>query len=215
MDCKQCMFNSRNTHPDLDAGCSINSEFWKSAKTASTDCPMFKTLPQYNPNDPCIRQAFDGRWHHFKHIHSGWNESTLGYASLPELLDNAALSISYCYQDTDGEFFTVASTAIPLSQNPNSQSLDRSNNQRDRDLAIDAHDRISDQWIRVTSSNINQIAFDAVSQTLFIRFNSKAVYAYFQVDYTIWLNLQSASSKGQFLNAYIRNRFGYLCLSQV
>lgn len=61
----------------------------------------------------------------------------------------------------------------------------------------------------VASSNITSIGYDAPSQILEVEFQSGAIYQYYGVPENIYGQLKQACSKGQFLNAYIKNAYGY------
>ena len=47
-------------------------------------------------------------------IRKGWGETAYIYASLTELLQKEAVSITGSYVDTDGEFFTVTTAATAI-----------------------------------------------------------------------------------------------------
>lgn len=57
----------------------------------------------------------------------------------------------------------------------------------------------------VSSSNIISAGYDPGSETLEIEFKDGAVYQYYNVSAHLYEQFQSASSKGQFFNAYIKN----------
>lgn len=61
----------------------------------------------------------------------------------------------------------------------------------------------------VASSNIASIGHDASSQTLEVEFLSGAIYQYYGVPENMYDQLMQAGSKGRFLNAYIKNAYGY------
>ncbi|MBU0569173.1 KTSC domain-containing protein [Patescibacteria group bacterium] len=63
--------------------------------------------------------------------------------------------------------------------------------------------------ISVSSSNIFSIGYDAQSRILEIEFTSNEVYQYFDVPENLYNGLMSASSKGQFLNDYIKYSYRY------
>ena len=62
---------------------------------------------------------------------------------------------------------------------------------------------------RVPSSNIVSIGYDEPSQTLEVEFTNGTIYQYYNVSLGIYEQLMAASSKGQFLNTYIRNAYPY------
>lgn len=57
----------------------------------------------------------------------------------------------------------------------------------------------------VTSSNIISAGYDPTSETLEIEFKDGSVYQYYNVSEHLYEQFQSASSKGQFFNIYIKN----------
>lgn len=61
----------------------------------------------------------------------------------------------------------------------------------------------------VSSSNIASIGYDAPSQILEVEFLNGSVYQYYGVPENIHDQLMQASSKGRFLNTYIKNAYGY------
>lgn len=64
-------------------------------------------------------------------------------------------------------------------------------------------------WIPVSSSNLDAVAYDAGTSTLYIRFNSSGTYAYYGVPSNIYQGLLSASSHGSYHAAYIKNSYRY------
>lgn len=184
-------------------------------------CSDFEATLPYDLTAPCIRRSHDGMWNFLDHIRKGWGETALFYPSLAELLETEEVSITGCYEDATGEFFTIATQArrlnSPTSTARLSHLLDISNSLEDRERALASFDVA--QWLHVDSSSIDAIAFVAnvdrgagSDNILFVRFTSQAVYAYFGVSPTLWHQLQSADSKGRFFNAHIRNQVPYLCL---
>ncbi|KAF1716824.1 KTSC domain-containing protein [Pseudoxanthomonas yeongjuensis] len=61
----------------------------------------------------------------------------------------------------------------------------------------------------VASSNISSIGYDESSQTLEVEFYSGTVYQYFNVGADLYMQLMQSSSKGQFLNIYIKNAYPF------
>ena len=61
----------------------------------------------------------------------------------------------------------------------------------------------------VASSNIASLGYDEPSQTLEIEFTNGMIYQYYNVGSVLFEQLMQAPSKGQFLNAYIRNAHAY------
>ena len=62
---------------------------------------------------------------------------------------------------------------------------------------------------QVASSNIRSIGYDMQTQTLEVGFLSGWVYQYYGVPEFIYQEIMQASSKGQFLNQYIKNAYPY------
>lgn len=61
----------------------------------------------------------------------------------------------------------------------------------------------------VTSSNIRAIGYDTTNQTLEVEFLSGWIYQYYGVSEFLYEKIMQASSKGQFLNQYIKNAYPY------
>lgn len=61
----------------------------------------------------------------------------------------------------------------------------------------------------VSSSNISSIGYDSKLAILEIEFNSGEIYQYFDVSIHLFNQLMSSSSKGQFLNDYIKYSYRY------
>ncbi len=61
--------------------------------------------------------------------------------------------------------------------------------------------------IPVDSSNIKSIGYDENEQILEIEFRGEAIWQYRNVPLTIWLELESAPSKGKYFQSQIRERF--------
>jgi hypothetical protein len=61
----------------------------------------------------------------------------------------------------------------------------------------------------VASSNIRSIGYDPATQTLEVEFTNGSIYQYFNVDQGLFDQMMASASKGQFLNAYIRNGYPY------
>ena len=61
----------------------------------------------------------------------------------------------------------------------------------------------------VPSSNIASAGYDEGSQTLEIEFTNGNIYQYYNVEAHLYEEFKSATPKGQFLNAYIRNSYPY------
>jgi len=61
----------------------------------------------------------------------------------------------------------------------------------------------------VASSNVASIGHDEGSQTLEVEFVNGSIYQYYNVTTALFEQLMQASSKGQFLNAYIKNAHPY------
>lgn len=60
--------------------------------------------------------------------------------------------------------------------------------------------------IPVVSSNLASVGYEGT--TLYIRFHSGGLYAYYNVPASIYQGLMSASSHGTYFHAHIRGRYG-------
>jgi lysyl-tRNA synthetase class 2 len=63
--------------------------------------------------------------------------------------------------------------------------------------------------IEVDSSAIARIEYDAIAHKLEVMFTTGRVYEYYRVPRSLYDEFIAAPSKGQFFNAYIRDRFRY------
>lgn len=63
-------------------------------------------------------------------------------------------------------------------------------------------------WIPVSSSNLEAVAYDAGTNTLYIRFNRNGTYAYYGAT-NVYQGLLSTSSHGSYHAAYIKNSYRY------
>lgn len=61
----------------------------------------------------------------------------------------------------------------------------------------------------VASSNISEIGYDPMSETLEVMFTNGSVYQYYNVSQNLFDQIMQAPSKGQFLNTYIKNAYPY------
>jgi hypothetical protein len=53
------------------------------------------------------------------------------------------------------------------------------------------------------------MGYDASSEVLEVEFWSGAIYQYYNVSAAVFEQLQQAPSKGQFLNAYVKNAYAF------
>lgn len=63
------------------------------------------------------------------------------------------------------------------------------------------------QMTSVSSSNIDSIGYE--NGTLYVRFNSGALYSYSGVPYSEYSNLMNASSHGKYFAAFIKDAYPY------
>ncbi len=61
----------------------------------------------------------------------------------------------------------------------------------------------------VTSSNIDQIGYDADPQELHILFRDGGLYIYTGVPPHVYEGLQNSTSKGSYLNIYVKDAYPY------
>lgn len=61
----------------------------------------------------------------------------------------------------------------------------------------------------VASSNIASIGYDEAAQTLEVEFLNGSVYQYYNVPINMFQRLMQDSSKGRFLNTYIKNAYPF------
>lgn len=61
----------------------------------------------------------------------------------------------------------------------------------------------------VASTNVISIGYDEQTETLEVEFLNGSVYQYYNVPPDLFERFRTAPSKGQFLNAMIRNAYPY------
>ena len=61
--------------------------------------------------------------------------------------------------------------------------------------------------VPVSSSNISSIGYEGT--TLYVRFNSGGLYAYYNVPQSVYNGLMTASSHGKYLAAHIKGSYRY------
>jgi hypothetical protein len=62
--------------------------------------------------------------------------------------------------------------------------------------------------VKVSSSNLASVGYDAVNKVLEIEFQNGSIYQYFDVPNNIYGGLMSATSHGRYFDAYIK-KAGY------
>jgi hypothetical protein len=158
-------------------------------------CGDFQALPPYSINDPCIRRSPTG-WNLMNHIRQDWEETGHFYHSLTELLETEQVTITGCYEDNTGEFFTVSAHPAQF----HFATSDRSQPQtRSGTLAIVMQS--------VDSSCIDAIGYHHLNDTLRINFCSGREYDYYFVPQPVWEAFLDAPSKGSFFNHSIKHQF--------
>lgn len=63
--------------------------------------------------------------------------------------------------------------------------------------------------IKVESSNISAIGYEASDNTLFVEYSNGHLYEYMDVPQSLYETFLTADSKGKFMNENIKNRFDY------
>ena len=63
------------------------------------------------------------------------------------------------------------------------------------------------QMTPVVSSNIHSIGYE--NSTLYVRFHSGSLYAYYHVPESIYIGLMNAPSHGHFLHKHVKGHFSY------
>lgn len=66
------------------------------------------------------------------------------------------------------------------------------------------------EWVGVSSSNINSLAYAEDEQSLFVRFHSGGEYEYLNVPYWVYRDFLSAASKGKFFFWRIKDKFQWV-----
>lgn len=65
------------------------------------------------------------------------------------------------------------------------------------------------EMIPVKSSNLAGIAYEPNQMILTVWFLNGSIYNYYDVPTSVWTSFQNADSKGKYLAANIKGRFGY------
>lgn len=65
-------------------------------------------------------------------------------------------------------------------------------------------------YVKVSSSNVDAVAYDEGTKTLGVRFKGGGEYHYFSVPESVYSGLISASSVGQYFDRYVK-RARYRC----
>lgn len=64
-------------------------------------------------------------------------------------------------------------------------------------------------WTSVYSSNVNAVAYDTSTSTLYVRFNNGSEYAYPSANISLYNGMLSAPSVGQYHAAYVKHLPNY------
>ena len=64
-------------------------------------------------------------------------------------------------------------------------------------------------WIAGNSSNIERFKYDATNQVLTVEFKNGGVYNYFDVIESVFEEMKSAGSRGQYLAERIKGTYRY------
>lgn len=62
-------------------------------------------------------------------------------------------------------------------------------------------------WVAVDSTNLSAVAYDPIRAFLYIRFGHGGEYEYSGVPPSVHSGLMNASSKGQYFNTYIKDKY--------
>lgn len=65
----------------------------------------------------------------------------------------------------------------------------------------------TDQWIKVSSSNLELVFYSASDDKLKIQFHSGRIYEYYRISFQLYENLLNASSKGSYFHSRIKDKF--------
>jgi len=60
------------------------------------------------------------------------------------------------------------------------------------------------------SSNIARLGYIPTTETLEVEFLNGSLYQYFAIPNNIWQAFKKATSKGRFLNLYLRDKYPYI-----
>ena len=65
------------------------------------------------------------------------------------------------------------------------------------------------RMISVSSSDLHEVGYDERFALLQIRFNSGAIYEYYDVPRNIYIGLITASSAGKYFHEYVKGKYRY------
>lgn len=80
-------------------------------------------------------------------------------------------------------------------------------NQKVKTTKVDADYTLNVGWQKVTSSNVDEVAYDPENKLLYVRFTNKSIYSYDGVSQEVFDGLLTAESVGKYLNANVKPAF--------
>ena len=195
-NCRECKYFDRSPHHSGDIVCTLDPAYANAFKRLESldevsksclpidDCRDFELGPQFEKKAIALRLNVSD-WH--KLI----RESSLPIIAqdLHEVLFEHSLSL------TVEDWQRIAnSTSIPNVRS----TLENEGIELNRDC-----------WISVESSNIDAISYSSADSILKVRYNTGAVYQYYQVSQSVFDNFLDALSQGRFLNHHIKGCYRY------
>ena len=71
------------------------------------------------------------------------------------------------------------------------------------------------EMIPVTSSNVDAVGYDGITNELRVRFKSGLVYAYSNVPLHVFVDLLNAESHGKYLAAEVKGKYPYKLMGKI
>lgn len=70
------------------------------------------------------------------------------------------------------------------------------------------------QLVSVTSSSIDSVGYGPKTKSLVVKFKNGGVYVYADVETSVYVAFMSASSKGNFLDAEIKQKYSFIRIDE-
>lgn len=64
-------------------------------------------------------------------------------------------------------------------------------------------------WTHVSSTNVQSVAYDTNSASLYVKFHSGGTYVYYDVPVSVYNGLMSAASHGSYLARHVKGSYRY------
>lgn len=195
-NCSQCKYFDRSPHHSGDILCALNPAYtsmWK--RLNSLDKSTLNCLPVDNCLDFELDPSFEEKTISLNLSFHDWQRLIRESSNLALTKALRDVSFSVDLSLTLEQWQQIANSTIVPTVRVTLSSF-----------GIEAQ---RDPWICVDSSCIDAIAYLRNTSILKIRFVSGAVYQYFRVDESTFLDFRDADSFGSFFNQHIKGCYHY------